>query len=118
MEIGPLKRVWIGCVEARDALNGCFKRIEASLLYQCGKLRAKAARSGCLMYDHAPAGFPHRNLDGFDVERNECAQVDNLRIYVQIGYGAGNHMRSEEHTSELQSLMRISYAVFCLKKKT
>src|SRR3546814_5670407 len=31
-------------------------------------------------------------------------------------HNAGN--RSEEHTSELQSLMRISYAVFCLKKKT
>src|SRR3546814_1491142 len=30
---------------------------------------------------------------------------------------AGNPRRSEEHTSELQSLMRISYAVFCLKKK-
>src|SRR3546814_3058871 len=30
----------------------------------------------------------------------------------------GNAKRSEEHTSELQSLMRISYAVFCLKKKT
>src|SRR3546814_4640962 len=29
-----------------------------------------------------------------------------------------NRRRSEEHTSELQSLMRISYAVFCLKKKT
>src|SRR3546814_2948210 len=28
-----------------------------------------------------------------------------------------SHVRSEEHTSELQSLMRISYAVFCLKKK-
>src|SRR3546814_8365184 len=28
------------------------------------------------------------------------------------------HRRSDEHTSELQSLMRISYAVFCLKKKT
>src|SRR3546814_3118658 len=28
-----------------------------------------------------------------------------------------SHSRSEEHTSELQSLMRISYAVFCLKKK-
>src|SRR3546814_6159597 len=28
-----------------------------------------------------------------------------------------HHQRSEEHTSELQSLMRISYAVFCLKKK-
>src|SRR3546814_4472523 len=31
--------------------------------------------------------------------------------------GAGLGDRSEEHTSELQSLMRISYAVFCLKKK-
>src|SRR3546814_7367769 len=30
----------------------------------------------------------------------------------------GEVIRSEEHTSELQSLMRISYAVFCLKKKT
>src|SRR3546814_10874799 len=34
---------------------------------------------------------------------------------IALGYGG---MRSEEHTSELQSLMRISYAVFCLKKKT
>src|SRR3546814_6325560 len=34
------------------------------------------------------------------------------------GDGGGTAARSEEHTSELQSLMRISYAVFCLKKKT
>src|SRR3546814_7518089 len=32
--------------------------------------------------------------------------------------GKAKSTRSEEHTSELQSLMRISYAVFCLKKKT
>src|SRR3546814_7279295 len=32
--------------------------------------------------------------------------------------GLQRRIRSEEHTSELQSLMRISYAVFCLKKKT
>src|SRR3546814_4709154 len=32
-------------------------------------------------------------------------------------YFCESHARSEEHTSELQSLMRISYAVFCLKKK-
>src|SRR3546814_2107138 len=32
-------------------------------------------------------------------------------------HGKGSGHRSEEHTSELQSLMRISYAVFCLKKK-
>src|SRR3546814_3207791 len=35
---------------------------------------------------------------------------------VQIAHGSVS-ARSEEHTSELQSLMRISYAVFCLKKK-
>src|SRR3546814_3963938 len=35
----------------------------------------------------------------------------------QVG-GTSAPPRSEEHTSELQSLMRISYAVFCLKKKT
>src|SRR3546814_18919723 len=42
-----------------------------------------------------------------DVERLASAYADHATIVV----------RSEEHTSELQSLMRISYAVFCLKKK-
>src|SRR3546814_5427283 len=37
---------------------------------------------------------------------------------VLIELGLLSEHRSEEHTSELQSLMRISYAVFCLKKKT
>src|SRR3546814_1076176 len=36
---------------------------------------------------------------------------------VEHAAAAGGEHRSEEHTSELQSLMRISYAVFCLKKK-
>src|SRR3546814_2861392 len=36
---------------------------------------------------------------------------------LQVGGNASKIGRSEEHTSELQSLMRISYAVFCLKKK-
>src|SRR3546814_6135074 len=35
----------------------------------------------------------------------------------QLVHGIARFCRSEEHTSELQSLMRISYAVFCLKKK-
>src|SRR3546814_3923379 len=38
-------------------------------------------------------------------------------VFVSTGTGGGNETRSEEHTSGLQSLMRISYAVFCLKKK-
>src|SRR3546814_6870236 len=40
-----------------------------------------------------------------------------FRDRITIGQLAGTLVRSEEHTSELQSLMRISYAVFCLKKK-
>src|SRR3546814_2118537 len=35
----------------------------------------------------------------------------------RVGFPSSRWTRSEEHTSELQSLMRISYAVFCLKKK-
>src|SRR3546814_10079192 len=38
--------------------------------------------------------------------------------YRNVVIGQVTDVRSEEHTSELQSLMRISYAVFCLKKKT
>src|SRR3546814_7943662 len=36
---------------------------------------------------------------------------------ARVGTGVDERQRSEEHTSELKSLMRISYAVFCLKKK-
>src|SRR3546814_8829340 len=44
-------------------------------------------------------GYEYRRLSGFDIPDDPAAR------------------RSEEHTSALQSLMRISYAVFCLKKK-
>src|SRR3546814_1406383 len=39
------------------------------------------------------------------------------RAFRRCGAALRSILRSEEHTSELQSLMRISYAVFCLKKK-
>src|SRR3546814_2955699 len=45
---------------------------------------------------------------GFQVYQDVCSTCHSLK---HVAY------RSEEHTSELQSLMRISYAVFCLKKK-
>src|SRR3546814_3698163 len=48
--------------------------------------------------------------------------VDRLQapcaLALERGSRRARDQRSEEHTSELQSLMRISYAVFCLKKKT
>src|SRR3546814_3235244 len=53
--------------------------------------------------------------------RRRCAHRDGDRDDPRRGRAGGGALgdpcRSEEHTSELQSLMRISYAVFCLKKK-
>src|SRR3546814_6516909 len=54
-----------------------------------------------------------QRLDAFEVPRIDDAWI--FRILVEAF--AARVVRSEEHTSELQSLMRISYAVFCLKKK-
>src|SRR3546814_2828810 len=45
-------------------------------------------------------------------------QADKLGADAKYAQSMAERVRSEEHTSELQSLMRISYAVFCLKKKT
>src|SRR3546814_10372056 len=58
-------------------------------------------------------GVHHHPGAGLDVRRHHDsgAVLEHRRL---IGGGGG---RSEEHTSELQSLMRISYAVFCLKTK-
>src|SRR3546814_1535216 len=48
-----------------------------------------------------------------------CALVEaETTGFFPVDGGALSALRSEEHTSELQSLMRRSYAVFCLKKKT
>src|SRR3546814_7461054 len=63
-------------------------------------------------------GGPPSGADAFDLEPEGIAAFEhdmNMRgIDPRTGRDAG---RSEEHTSELQSLMRISYAVFCLKQK-
>src|SRR3546814_1808284 len=56
-----------------------------------------------------------------DVTATESlARIAGVQVDYANGTAAGTRvrgLRSEEHTSELQSLMRISYAVFCLKKK-
>src|SRR3546814_5561296 len=50
-------------------------------------------------------------------ETNKAIQLYRSAGFVQSNTRKGYYHRSEEHTSELQSLMRISYAVFCLKTK-
>src|SRR3546814_6569345 len=56
-----------------------------------------------------------------DAVAGQRLDLDDVRAHVAHHRGAHRpreeHARSEEHTSELQSLMRISYAVFCLQKK-
>src|SRR3546814_6743621 len=62
----------------------------------------------------ADSGFFGLMLPSPHIEGYKTAEM----MYEWITTGKEPPKRSEEHTSELQSLMRISYAVFCLKKKT
>src|SRR3546814_7237095 len=70
-------------------------------------------------YNRADArgiGFD-RTASGSDAVAQYAPPV--ARRFADLGTVGDDYLlRSEEHTSELQSLMRISYAVFCLKKKT
>src|SRR3546814_2628559 len=75
------------------------------------------------LFRSGPVLFPPA-LDRFLGERNDLDGRASFQQcfprFHQFGLleAIGRQDRSEEHTSELQSLMRISYAVFCLKKKT
>src|SRR3546814_6189631 len=71
---------------------------------------------GILAYDLDAQGMRIKrlhSLETFSAQVQPAACSVRLRLRPQVLVD-----RSEEHTSELQSLMRISYAVFCLKKKT
>src|SRR3546814_3047640 len=77
----------------KDRLTGLQRR----LLFRFFRCLSNRRRDGGLDFTHI---------------QSICSiRFANFRAWIQI------RNRSEEHTSELQSLMRISYAVFCLKKK-
>src|SRR3546814_5947170 len=65
--------------------------------------------------DRVRAGNAHRVVAPGQVFSR--IHVDDIASGVIAAFDGPSGARSEEHTSELQSLMRISYAVFCLKKK-
>src|SRR3546814_10095326 len=80
-----------------------------------------AARHTCLFCQgqrdrpHDDAGVQH--AADMRVVSIEAAAIGDVQIGRMLRVKPLSRERSEEHTSELQSLMRISYAVFCLKKK-
>src|SRR3546814_10074867 len=69
--------------------------------------------------DPPPPGFAEQqNRDRIDLPRLDQGQrLEQFVHRAEAAREADQRLRSEEHTSELQSLMRTSYAVFCLKKK-
>src|SRR3546814_3049435 len=72
----------------------------------------RAGTESALSANHAPAGtasMAHSGIVSVAAFRPGWANSRHRRLGI-------HRARSEEHTSELQSLMRISYAVFCLKK--
>src|SRR3546814_7406182 len=84
--------------------GGAQRRVRARLLI----LRVRAVRGS----------RPSALLPRAAFELQALALPDGVaRCLEVVGIGQGLGVRSEEHTSELQSLMRTSYAVFCLKKK-
>src|SRR3546814_9185045 len=87
-------------------------RIDGGSVCTCFKLR-RAARRVTQLYD--------RHLQPTGLRITQFGLLARLRVeplqMTALAERMGMDRRSEEHTSELQSLMRISYAVFCLKKK-
>src|SRR3546814_6601832 len=90
-------------------------------------VRSQGANLGekCFRNFGGGGGGEHTMRWGLEQSRNLMtvhiamdAGMENVtRTFERVGIGKYDNYRSEEHTSELQSLMRISYAVFCLKKK-
>src|SRR3546814_10320416 len=91
-----------------ELVGGHFERAGADR--GLAVLRVAHLRQGAAADDgHGPPTRPFEGLGQERGLRRLQLEPDSVRIDL---------LRSEEHTSELQSLMRISYAVFCLKKKT
>src|SRR3546814_10805967 len=83
----------------------------SSDLYDAGALRQTPDRcQKCFVVNSLVRHQPKAGQGPF-------SGASGLSAHHCSAYSSRHDQRSEEHTSELQSLMRISYAVFCLKKK-
>src|SRR3546814_5212748 len=100
-------------------------------VFRCGLSRTPGKRARCVRIRSRLRSSLARSSSSAGVSRSARCKGDFLRLAwrdrADVAILAAllaaplpsyrHHRRSEEHTSELQSLMRISYAVFCLKKK-
>src|SRR3546814_1498059 len=99
--------------QSLDGVSGAFRQGQVTVILGAngaGKSSLLSCLAGLRTPDRGEIKLGGRSLAVFD--RRERARMIGL-----LSQRADIHWRSEEHTSELQSLMRISYAVFCLKKK-
>src|SRR3546814_2817640 len=114
---------WSSDVCSSDLAKGIFAVAAAGGANTLGKVALGAAGSIGLAMVAAFAGIwlgLRKQLKGAidDEERTALIRSSVINGLASIAFVACMLLvRSEEHTSELQSLMRISYAVFCLKKK-
>src|SRR3546814_4267837 len=92
----------LGRTDVRATLARAVRRAPEVLVKVTGRKKGAKHLAAHLDYIGRHGDIPLETRDGEQLATKEDAQ----------------RIRSEEHTSELQSLMRISYAVFCLKKKT
>src|SRR3546814_3156216 len=97
---------------ARETLY-IFADLELACDREC---RAKMVAGNHLHRNTSGAAFGDRSLGLFTWRIDEAHQAEKHDAIAEI-IERDACLRSEEHTSELQSLMRNSYAVFCLKKK-
>src|SRR3546814_5112133 len=91
--------------------------VEEILVPACDRIQLNVAQA-IEIHPGEMRQFPHRDHDMWQGEKGNHEYLVNV-IWPLTSFTRENGatQRSEEHTSELQSLMRISYAVFCLKKK-
>src|SRR3546814_4651306 len=89
-------------------------RLDLAILFASGGWVSRDAATAASGEDFGEEGGEE---EAIGVRGPLDARASALRFVIGNRLVAPEPVRSEEHTSELQSLMRISYAVFCLKKK-
>src|SRR3546814_8687211 len=95
-----LQALWTQARESCDVVNIIFANRSYAIL----------------RHELTNVGAQNPGRKAIDMLTLDRPELDWVALAKGMGV-SGVRVRSEEHTSELQSLMRISYAVFCLKKK-